>query len=143
MTPTEVKDAPQEISWPANEGDLHTLILTDPDAPSRENPTVGDVKHWLVANIPGSDVQKGDVITPYRGSGAPKGTGLHRYTFLAFKQNAPIGADEIRDLRASSEKRLKWNAQKFAETYKLGTPVAGNFFQAEWDEYVDTMAGFE
>ena len=68
--------------------------MTDPDAPSRANPFVGEVRHWLVVNIPGNDLVKGDTIAEYRGSGAPKGTGLHRYIFLLYKQNGVMTFDE-------------------------------------------------
>ena len=54
----------------------------DPDAPSRANPTYREWRHWLVANIPGCDVSKGETIVTYFGAGPPQGTGLHRYIFL-------------------------------------------------------------
>lgn len=39
-----------------------TLCLNlDPDAPSRAEPTLGEVHHWLVTNIPGNDISKGEV----------------------------------------------------------------------------------
>ena len=39
----------------------------DPDAPSPDNPKFRYYLHWLVANIPGVDVQRGDVIVDYMG----------------------------------------------------------------------------
>lgn len=50
-------------------------VSLDPDAPSRADPKFGQFQHWLVTNIPGNDVSKGDELTAYIGSGAPKGTG--------------------------------------------------------------------
>ncbi|XP_003743803.1 protein D3 [Galendromus occidentalis] len=138
LTPTQVKDEPVLITWSAESDVLYTLIMTDPDAPSRANPTLGEVKHWLVINIPGSDVEKGVEIAAYRGSGPPKGTGLHRYVFLVFKQKQALQLDEPRVPRFSREGRLNWSARKFAEKHSLEL-VAGNFYQAEWDEYVDTI----
>lgn len=36
LKPRAVKDAPSHIAWPADPDALYTLILTDPDAPSRK-----------------------------------------------------------------------------------------------------------
>ena len=51
-------------------------MFLDPDAPSRADPKFGQFQHWLVTNIPGNDVAKGDEMTAYVGSGAPKDTGI-------------------------------------------------------------------
>lgn len=54
-----------------------------------------------MVNIPGSDVNAGDTLVDYVGSGPPVGSGLHRYIFLVFKQaerqvfNEPIKYDFI------------------------------------------------
>lgn len=80
-----MKDKPQ-VTWNAEKGAYYTLMLVDPDAPTRTNATLREVRHWLVVNIPESTVESGDEITAYRGAGAPKGTGLHRYIFLVYKQ---------------------------------------------------------
>ena len=37
------------------------LIVTDPDAPSRAEPSIREVLHWLVVNVPGNDINKGEV----------------------------------------------------------------------------------
>ena len=47
----------------------------DPDAPSRANPSSREFLHWLVTNIPGCDIAKGDQFAEYIGSDAPKDTG--------------------------------------------------------------------
>nr|OQO31635.1 hypothetical protein B0A51_00787 [Rachicladosporium sp. CCFEE 5018] len=69
-----------------------TLALTDPDAPSRENPKWSQVCHWLATNIqltnPDSSLSSGfskDVvdIMPYKPPGPPPRTGQHRYVFVA------------------------------------------------------------
>lgn len=56
--------------------------FADPDAPSRADPEFREWRHWLVVNIPGCDIAKGEEVATYVGCGAPAGTGLHRYVFL-------------------------------------------------------------
>ena len=53
LTPTLVKDAPSYVSWPTEPGSFYTLCMTDPDAPSRQEPKFREWHHWLVVNIPG------------------------------------------------------------------------------------------
>lgn len=71
------------------------LQISDPDVPSKKEAKY-EVKHWLIGNIPGNDLKKGDVLADYRGSGPPQGSGLHRYVFLVFKQNGKIAYEEKR-----------------------------------------------
>lgn len=89
LTPTAVKDIPN-VSWECEKDVLYTLMMVDPDAPSRQDPKFGEVRHWLVVNIPENSISDGKTIVEYIGSGAPKGTGLHRYIFLVYKQNGKI-----------------------------------------------------
>ncbi len=44
----------------------------------------------MVVNIPGGDLSKGTVLTPYAGPSPPKGSGLHRYIFLVYKQQGEV-----------------------------------------------------
>lgn len=52
LTPTQTKEKPQ-VMWPAERGVYYTLVKTDPDVPSRENPSLREIRHWTVINIPG------------------------------------------------------------------------------------------
>jgi len=139
LTPTQVKNHPIKIEWPVEEGAFYTLCMLDPDAPSRAEPTLREVHHWMVTNIPGNNISKGEVLTAYIGSGAPEGTGLHRYIFLAYKQPGKLSFDEPLVSNRSRSNRLNLSIRKFAEKYNLGQPTAGNFFQAQWDEYVPEL----
>merc|ERR1711973_958518 len=88
VVPDVIDTAPTntiKVEWPTEEGALYTLCMTDPDAPSRAEPTFREWHHWLVVNIPGNNISQGDVLSEYVGSGPPQGTGLHRYIFLAYK----------------------------------------------------------
>lgn len=39
----------------------------------------------------------------------------------------------------SGDKRGGFSIRKFAEKYKLGDPIAGNFYQAQYDDYVPIL----
>ncbi|XP_055303783.1 protein D1-like isoform X1 [Sitodiplosis mosellana] len=139
LTPTQVKDVP-EVSWDADQNAYYTLFMVDPDAPSRENPRNREFRHWLVVNIPGNDVQKGDEVIGFIGSGPPKGTGFHRYVYLVYKQpNGIIQHNEPRSTNRSGANRAKTSASEFAQRYNLGAPEFGNFYEAQYDAYVDIL----
>ncbi|KAH6850565.1 phosphatidylethanolamine-binding protein [Chaetomium sp. MPI-CAGE-AT-0009] len=75
----------------------YAIALTDPDAPSRDDPAWAEFCHWLAAGTlrpslcdprdPGpcapvlSDLRE---IVPYKPPAPPRGTGFHRYVLLAF-----------------------------------------------------------
>lgn len=136
LTPTQVKDMPQ-IKWNADENSYYTLLMVDPDAPSRSMPMFREVRHWMVTNIKGSNISSGDHVTEYLGSGPPKKTGLHRYIFLLYKHAEKIAFNEPKTEALSRCHRFRFNTLDFAKKYHLGEPIAANFYQAEWDSYVD------
>ena len=160
LTPTQVKDKPN-VTWNGDANTYYTLCMTgkfsieifnyynylnlrieliyrilliDPDAPSRKNPKFREWHHWLIGNIPGSEIAKGDV-----GSGPPKDTGLHRYVFLLYKQPGKLTFDERRLTNRSGQNRGNFSIRKFATKYKLGDPIAANMYQAEFDDYVPLL----
>jgi len=48
LTPTQVKNRPTSIGWDGlDPGKLYTLVLTDPDAPSRKDPKYRQVEERL------------------------------------------------------------------------------------------------
>ncbi|PSN30334.1 OV-16 antigen [Blattella germanica] len=103
LTPTQVQNIPT-VNWKADDGSYYLLCMTDggaryqgdPDAPSRKDPKFREWHHWLVGNIPGNKVSEGETLSEYVGSGPPKGTGLHRYVFLVYKQPGKLKFDEPR-----------------------------------------------
>ena len=117
--------------------EMDFCLCSDPDAPSRANPKFGEWHHWLVTNIPGSDLSQADTMSEYVGAGPPPDTGLHRYVFLLFKQ--PSGKQSFEGLskltNRSMDGRPKWKVREFSDKYGLGQAVAGNFFHAEYDDY--------
>jgi len=151
-TPTQVRYQPLSIVWPDMESDhYYTIIMIDPDMPSRSTPIEQktQVLHWLMVNIPGAGVG-GRQLAPYIGSGPPPGTGIHRYTFLVFdegKSPKDYTSVEPVDL-VQIGKRVNWSfvqpgkpwtLREFITWAKMGLPIAGNFYQAQWDTWVDQL----
>ncbi|XP_037953958.1 protein D3-like [Teleopsis dalmanni] len=137
LTPTQVKDQP-EVNWNAESDALYTLLMIDPDAPSRKNPIFREINHWFVVNIPGNKVADGQVVVEYRGSGPPKDTGLHRYIFLVFKQSEKI-VTELFIPKTTREGRLNIKTRDYIDEFNLGNPIAGNYYQAQYDDYVPIL----
>uniref|UniRef100_A0A2K5C2P1 Phosphatidylethanolamine-binding protein 1 n=1 Tax=Aotus nancymaae TaxID=37293 RepID=A0A2K5C2P1_AOTNA len=144
LTPTQVKNRPTSISWDGlDSGKLYTLVLTDPDAPSRKDPKYSPIfllqqngnLIFLVVNMKGWH----KYLSDYVGSGPPKGTGLHRYVWLVYEQDRPLKCDEPILSNRSGDHRGKFKVASFRKKYKLGAPVAGTCYQAEWDDYVPKL----
>ena len=138
LTPTLVKNAPT-VTWTDEPNTLYTVVMTDPDAPSREEPTYREWLHWVVVNVPGSGrVAEGQSHFGYVGAGPPPDTGLHRYVVLVYKQGDRIEPSETPRPSTQQSDRPKSNVRAFASKYGLKL-VAGNFFQAEFDSYVPEL----
>ena len=84
-------------------------------------------------------MSKGDVLSEYIGSGPPKDSGLHRYVFLLYQQPGKLTFDEKRLTNRSGSNRATFSISKFAKKYKLGDPIAGNMYQAQYDDYVPIL----
>lgn len=140
LTPTLTSSQPT-IRYEAEPGSFYTVIMNDPDSPSRSDPKYSEFHHWLVVNIPGNDINKGETMSEYIGPIPNKGSGHHRYVFMMYKQSR--GRMEFQALRRLSrhcaDGRLNHRLRDFARRYNLGDPVSGNFFQAEWDESVPKL----
>ncbi len=79
----------------AEKGKYYTLVMHDPDAPTRRSdlrrfqPLAREFFHWVVTDIDGASggaAHTGKVVLPYVGVAAPYGSGKHRYCFWAFEQ---------------------------------------------------------
>ncbi|CAG9769314.1 unnamed protein product [Ceutorhynchus assimilis] len=136
LTPTQVQNEPT-LTWDAEPSSYYTLVFTDPDNRHRDEPYY-EWHHWLVGNIPGRNVAQGEVLSAFIGSGPPQGTGIHRYVFMVYKQPGKIQFDEPR-LKRAVDGRGNFFLTKFAEKYNLGQPVAGNFYLAQFDDYVPQL----
>ncbi|XP_030073283.1 phosphatidylethanolamine-binding protein 1 [Microcaecilia unicolor] len=140
VTPTQIQNRPTSISWDgADPSSYYALAFVDPDAPSRQNPKFREWNHFLVVNMKGGDINSGHVLADYVGAGPPKGSGLHRYVWLVYKQAGPLKCDEPILCNRSGENRGKFRLVDFRKKYKLEAPLAGTCCQAEWDDYVPKL----
>ena len=57
-----MRDQPT-LSWETEENSYYTIIFVDPDDPTKQNAVARDVLHWLVVNVPGCEVSKGEIKT--------------------------------------------------------------------------------
>lgn len=138
LTPKQTEFEPF-LSWDCDPKAYHTICMTDPDAPSRSNPEFREWHHWLMGNVLGCKQHTGKILSEYIACGPPKGTGLHRYVFLVFKQKDLLNFQETHLNSRSARGRAKFSIRKFAKKYKLGNPVAANFFFAEYDDFVPKL----
>lgn len=69
----------------------------------------------------------------------PLPAGLHRYVWLVYEQPGTLSCSEAVLTNRSGDGRGKFKIQSFRKKYKLGAPVAGACYQAEWDDYVPKL----
>ncbi|XP_036367920.1 protein D2-like [Octopus sinensis] len=140
ITPSQSRNPPQ-ILFDSHPREYYTLIMNDPDSPSRNDPKFSEFNHWLVVNIREGDVSKGETMSEYVGPLPAKGSGHHRYVFMLYKQ--PNGRMDFPGLKKltnnSAEGRPNHRMRDFARKYYLQDAIYGNFFQAEWDESVPKL----
>ncbi|XP_066500479.1 phosphatidylethanolamine-binding protein 4 [Hoplias malabaricus] len=116
---------PQVQLATADKKNKHTLLMVDPDAPSRANPTRSCWRHWLVVNIGGSELRAGDikgtVLSEYVRPTPPQHSGFHRYQFLLYEQPT----DQVLSLSEQEKSSLgNWDPQAFVQRFGLEGPVA-------------------
>jgi hypothetical protein len=102
---------------------FYTLVMVDPDAPSRAD-AEGEYRHWVVANIPGAEINKGEVLQDWAPPSPPSGSGLHRYVFILYEQPERLETTVFESVRS------KWACDAWATEMGM-TPVGATFFQAQ------------
>ncbi|XP_072934752.1 protein D3-like [Epargyreus clarus] len=130
LSPSQVKNEPS-VSWPANSLSYYTLACVDPDEISRQNPNISEFKYWLVGNIPGDKINRGEVLASYYSPTPSAGSSFHRYSIVIYRQKKKINFEEPRNLQMTYENRTRFSTCQFSEKYNLEGPVAGNFFLAQ------------
>ncbi|KAI7905346.1 phosphatidylethanolamine-binding protein [Cokeromyces recurvatus] len=131
LKPSESSETPKVTFVAPDENAKYTLLVVDPDAPTKANPKWGPYRHWIITNIPGSaDFSQANEQEPYLGPGPPPKTGDHRYIFLLYKQPEAQAVDFG---TLSIEKRNNWEYQTLIEKNQLEL-VAVNFFISRHDD---------
>ena len=119
----------------ANKNKTFTLILTDPDAKSRENPKISEMCHWIVTNLtipaPWSvdmfKLKEGELVE-YLPPSPPAKTGKHRYVFVLLE-------GKTNHLSSPKERphwgygKIRHGVRDWAEENNLEV-VGANFFYA-------------
>uniref|UniRef100_A0A1A9ZJB8 Odorant-binding protein A5 n=1 Tax=Glossina pallidipes TaxID=7398 RepID=A0A1A9ZJB8_GLOPL len=138
FTPTQTKDEPHLV-WVADPNEFYTIYMGNPDAPFTNDPYWSEWLHWLVVNVPGLEVNKGEIICPYMGPLAPKASGIMRYAFLVYKQPKKLRFIEPHVNNTSADPHKMFHIKEFGEKYQLGEPIAGNVYRSQWDEFVKVL----
>lgn len=121
-----------ELIWEVVAGRLYTVLFVDPDAPSRDNPIYRSFLHWLVVNVPGTDIDGGEVLAPFLKSQPPPGSGFHRYVFLIYEQPDCEDFEGLPDYTSpTTSVRQSFSVEGFTKQFNLGIPIAGNFYYAQ------------
>ncbi|KAI0084595.1 PEBP-like protein [Irpex rosettiformis] len=126
-----------------SEGDevAYTLVMFDPDVPTRADPQYKTFRHWVITGLQSpadssaatansAALKIHPSVTPYRPPGPRPASGVHRYTFLLFQEPSSkpfsIPPDAPERNNDTLESRRHWNAIDFAEKYGLKL-VGANF----------------
>lgn len=106
-----------------------TLAMSDPDAPSRDNPEWSEICHWIATGITLSSsdtlaIASSDLkeVMPYKPPGPPPKTGKHRYVFVAL---APAnGTTEKLHLEKPGD-RQHWGYEKERQGLRMWAKEMG------------------
>ncbi|KAK0430755.1 PEBP-like protein [Armillaria borealis] len=114
------------------------VAAVDPDAPTPQNPTNAQVRHFLGGNFEPSRLVRGRAtltnttaaVSNWRQPTPPAGSDAHRYVFLVFNQ--PRGFNGQTLVNATTPISL-FNISEFGAAVGLGNPIAGTFMLVAQD----------
>ena len=94
--------------------------------------------HWMVTNIRGGDLSTGDLVCDYLQPFPALGTGYHRYTFVLYRQEAPLHLPRLAEEPGSVnlEARTFHSAEFYKEHQEVITPAGLGFFQSDYDSTI-------
>ncbi|KAI6087017.1 PEBP-like protein [Hypoxylon rubiginosum] len=122
----------------------YTITITDPDAPSRDNPKWSEFCHFIATGVEISSSSSGASnvvkvsglkdIMPYKAPGPPPKTGKHRYVFLLFAPangtTDPLHLTKPGDRKHWGTGEERHGVRDWAKENGL-EPVAANFIYAQ------------
>lgn len=132
VKPSEALAAP-EVSWASSDDSLWCLVMTGLDTHFHEEGS--EYIHWMVGNIRGGDISKGDEVVSYLPPFPPFGTGYHRHAFVMYRQEHVIDLEAFR-LKAGPTQLQERTFSSFDFYSKLQdevTPAGLAFFQSDYD----------
>ncbi|KAJ3050855.1 hypothetical protein HK097_008156 [Rhizophlyctis rosea] len=109
----------------------HTVLITDPDVPSRADPSLGERRYLCVSNIPGEalatgDLTKGEWLQDWEAPTPESGSGLHRFVVVVYEQP---GSEKI-EMSVFEKSRDQFGSYKWAEGFGMRA-IGANFWQAQ------------
>lgn len=119
----------------ADKDRVFTLILTDPDAKSRESPNISEMCHWIMTNLTAPAPQplntfktKEGELVEYLPPSPPPKTGKHRYVFVLLEgKTKHLAAPKARPHWGYG--KIRHGVRDWAEEHDLEV-VGANFFYA-------------
>ncbi|KAG1666260.1 Protein D1 [Nymphon striatum] len=126
VLPAQVKDQPTVHCQNADPNSYYTLIMTDAKVP--------EYQHWTVGNIPGSNLDKGEILADFIPSTPSKGSGTHRILFLIYQQPGYLQFNGVRRLTTLDRiRRSRFSTIKFVNRFNLNL-AAGNFYETQFGD---------
>ncbi|KAF9000247.1 PEBP-like protein [Cyathus striatus] len=115
----------------------YVAVMVDPDAPTPQDPSVSQVRHFLASNFYGVEFPSGQLLvnftappSPWFQPAPPAGSDPHRYAILLFKQPSSFNK-QVQTLVNSTSSILNFDVGKFAAATGLGEAIGGtNFYIA-------------
>uniref|UniRef100_A0A1B6LT33 Large ribosomal subunit protein mL38 n=1 Tax=Graphocephala atropunctata TaxID=36148 RepID=A0A1B6LT33_9HEMI len=132
LKPNQALTAPV-IGYDSDPNSLWTLVVSNPDGHLEEENV--ECLHWFIGNIPGSDVNEGEVLADYIQPFPPRGTGFQRFVFILYKQTEKINYSALK--LPPNEVDLKKRTFRTHDFYQKHqeqlTPAGLAFCQVDWD----------
>lgn len=119
ISPSDLQSAPSvhlEKAEPENdlvENMTYVLALTDPDAPSHDNPKWSEVCHWIATGLSittdASRLSDLEDVMEYKPPGPPPKTGKHRYVLVAL---VPANGTTSQLYLSKPKDRQRWGSDE-------------------------------
>ncbi|KAJ7366268.1 PEBP-like protein [Mycena albidolilacea] len=136
LTMQQTADEPKFVLTVSNTTTASTaefvIALVDPDAPTPQNTSLGQFRHFLGAGYrwsadTGVLTNSTAAPTEWFSPAPPAGSDPHRYLVLAYVQPDDF-ASKVSSILNATTPRTNFNVTAFSNTLGLGAPFAGTFF---------------
>ncbi|CAH0752925.1 unnamed protein product [Bemisia tabaci] len=126
---------PDTVNYTHYDNDAwYALLMVGLDFPAtKDKPYKAPYQHWAVGSIHEDQFLSGECLINYEWTAAPYKKGKHRVVFLIYRE--PDKEELWKNWGNNIEApRTYFNTTKFSTKYRLGDPVAVNFFIADIKE---------